>query len=106
MNLVFWKEGHELLVDLGYLLDHENASETRHTYNHNTVYINDKDQISSNRNGSFSTFYNNSKIKIMQAGSNAYKEFDVYNRTIIQIEHENNNSYFVDIFRVQIIITY
>ena len=101
LNLVFWKEGHELLVDLGYLLDHENASETRHTYNHNTVYVNDKDQITYNRNGSFSTFYNSSKIKIMQAGSNAYKECDVYNRTIIQIEHEkNNNSYFVDIFRV------
>ena len=100
LNLVFWKEGHELLLDLGYLLDHENASETRHTYNHNTVYVNDKDQISNNRNGSFSTFYNTTKIKIMQAGSNAYKECDVYNRTIIQIEHENNNSYFVDIFRV------
>ena len=100
LNLVFWKEGHELLVDLGYLLDHKNASETRHTYNHNTVYVNEKDQISHNRNGSFSTFYNSSKIKIMQAGSNAYKECDVYNRTIIQIEHENNNSYFVDIFRV------
>jgi len=100
LNLIFWKEGHELLLDLGYLLDHANASQTRHTYNHNTVYVNDKDQISHNRNGSFSTFYNSSKIKIMQAASNAYKECDVYNRTIIQIEHENNNSYFVDIFRV------
>ena len=100
LNLVFWKEGHELLLDLGYLLDHVNASEIKHTYNHNTVYVNEKDQILYNRNGSFSTFFNSSKIKIMQAASNAYTECDVYNRTIIQIEHENNNSYFVDIFRV------
>ena len=100
LNLVFWKEGHELLVDLGYLWDHVNASETRHTYRHNTVYVNDKNQITNGRNGSFSTFFNSSKIKIMQASSNAYKECDVYNRTIIQIEHENNNSYFIDIFRV------
>ena len=100
LNLFFWKEGHELLLDLGYLLDHENASETRHTYSHNTVYVNEKNQISVNRSGSFSTFFNSSKIKIMQAGSNAYKECDVYNRTIIQIEHEDNSSYFVDIFRV------
>ena len=100
LNLVFWKEGHELLLDLGYLLDHVNASEIKHTYNHNTVYVNEKDQILYNRNGSFSTFFNSSKIKIMQAASNAYMECDVYNRTIIQIEHENNNSYFVDIFRV------
>ena len=28
----------------------------------------------------------------MQASSNAYKECDIYNRTIIQIEHENNDS--------------
>ena len=101
LNLIFWKEGHELLLDLGYLWDHVNASETRHTYRHNTVYVNDKNQISTGRNGSFSTFYNSSKIKLMQAASNAYKECDVYNRTIIQIEHENNDSsYFVDIFRV------
>ena len=100
LNLVFWKEGHELLVDLGYLWDHVNASETRHTYRHNTVYVNDKNQITNGRNGSFSTFFNSSKIKIMQASSNAYKECDVYNRTIIQIEHGNNNSYFIDIFRV------
>ena len=100
LNLVFWKEGHELLVDLGYLLDHEFLSETKHTYNHNTVYVNNKEQISTGRNGSFSTFFNSSKIKVMQAGSNAYKECDVYNRTIIQIEHMDNSSYFVDIFRV------
>ena len=100
LNIVFWKEGHELLIDLGYLWDHVNSSKIKHTYNHHTVYVNDDDQITKNRNGSFSTFFNSSKFKIMQAASNAYIDCDIYNRTIIQIEHIDNSSYFIDIFRV------
>ena len=99
LNLYFWKDGHELLIDLGYLLGHKYYGNTTRTYVHNTVYVNDQDQTTP-YSGSFSTFFNSSKIKIMQASSNAYKECDIYNRTIIQIEHSDNSNYFVDIFRV------
>lgn len=101
LNLVFWKEGYELLSDLGYLWDHKDRREIYHTYSHNTVVVNEKDQIERNTTyGSFSIFFNSSKVKVMQAASNAYDECDVYNRTIIQIEHKDKSSYFVDIFRV------
>lgn len=50
----------------------------------------------------FQFFFNSSKVKVMQAASNAYRECDIYNRTIIQIEHNDKSSYFVDIFKVHV----
>ena len=101
LNLVYWKDGHELLNDLGYLWDHVDIGETRKTCVHNTVVVDGANQITDGRNGSFHTFATSDNyFKAMQASSNAYKQANVYHRTVAQIEHESK-SYLVDIFRVE-----
>ncbi|KAH0785989.1 Heparinase II/III-like protein [Histomonas meleagridis] len=100
LNIIYWKDGHELLNDLGYLWDHVNKSQTVQTFAHNTVVIDGNNQITKERNGSFHIFSYGDNVKIMQASSNAYKEANIYQRTVTQIEHENK-SYLVDIFRVE-----
>ena len=99
LNIVYKKDGRELLNDLGYLWDHANHSLTVNTNIHNTVFIDHQNQLTNNRNGSFHLFISHGNVKAMQASSNAYKVADVYNRTIVQIEHKSGKSYLVDIFR-------
>ena len=100
LNLVYFKDGRELLHDLGYLWDHVDIGETRKTCVHNTVLIDGSEQLTTGRNGSFHTFVSGDGVKIMQASSNAYKQASVYHRTVVQIEH-GQESYLVDIFRVK-----
>lgn len=99
LNIVYKKDGRELLNDLGYLWDHANHSLTTTTNIHNTVFVDHLNQITTNRNGSFHLFNVHDKVKVMQASSNAYKVSNIYNRTIVQIEHKSGKSYLVDIFR-------
>ena len=100
LNLVYWKDGHELLHDLGYLWDHVDIGETRKTCVHNTVVIDGEEQIEEGRNGSFHEFAIGESLKVMQASSKAYEQANVYHRTVAQVEHDDQ-SYLVDIFRVE-----
>ena len=101
LNLVYWKDGRELLNDLGYLHDHPDKGETVKTSAHNTVLIDSTDQTSTGRGGSFHAFaVRNGSCKVMQASSRAYRQANVFHRTVAQIEH-GSHSYLVDIFRVQ-----
>lgn len=100
LNLVYWKDGHELLHDLGYLWDHVDIEKTRKTCVHNTVVIDGEDQIEEGRKGSFHEFAIGESLKVMQASSKAYEQAKVYHRTVAQVEHDDQ-SYLVDIFRVE-----
>ena len=44
LDLYYWKDGHELLSDLGYLWDHPDSEETRKTLAHNTVLMDGANQ--------------------------------------------------------------
>ena len=100
LNLVYSKDGRELLNDLGYLWDHVNASYLSNTNAHHTVLIDGERQIGSGRNGSVHLFSTHGNVKVMQASSNAYKKASIYNRTVIQITHNSSKkNYIVDIFR-------
>ncbi|KAH0785007.1 Heparinase II/III-like protein [Histomonas meleagridis] len=100
LNLVYWKDGYELLSDLGYMADHVNGSKLHDTYVHNTVLIDSNNQILDGRGGSISLYVTLPNVKVIQASSKAYSQCDIYNRTVVQIEH-NESSYLVDIFRVK-----
>ncbi|KAH0787383.1 Heparinase II/III-like protein [Histomonas meleagridis] len=100
LNIVYWKDGYELLSDLGYLVDHVNGSKLYDTYVHNTVLIDSNNQIQEGRGGNISLYVTIPNVKVIQASSKAYTQCDIYNRTVIQIEN-NNSSYLVDIFRVK-----
>jgi len=120
LNLWYWKQGHELLTDLGYLWDHPKSGMTRRTFAHNLVMIDDREQETTNRGGEFHLFHADaqSPVKVMEASSQAYPQAKLYRRTAALIDHgavwssarqgasatfrrPSGNSYVVDIFRVQ-----
>ena len=52
LNLYYWKDGRELLSDLGYLWDHPDKYQTYRTFAHNLVLLDGKDQQRRARGGS------------------------------------------------------
>lgn len=100
LNVVYTKYGNELLLDLGYLLDHPNKSKTMATVAHNTVLIDGEDQQIAKRGGQFHLFDSSfNDTRVMQASSKPYENCTIYHRTLVQIEHEKSRNYIVDIFR-------
>ncbi len=100
LDLVLWQED-ELLSDLGYLWDHQDKHQTYRTFAHNLVVIDDKDQTTTDRGGSFDLFETVGGVKAMRASSKAYPEAKAYERTLLQIEHNDGSFYWLDLFRAQ-----
>ncbi|MEX2568968.1 MAG: hypothetical protein WD431_23705, partial [Cyclobacteriaceae bacterium] len=101
LNLYYWKKGEELLSDLGYLWDHPLKPNNIRALAHNTVLVNEKNQISKGRGGEVLHFKTFEKVKVMEMASSAYKETSVYKRTSVLIDHGNGQNYVVDFFRVE-----
>lgn len=101
LNLTYWKNGHELLSDLGYLWDHPRKSQTARTLAHNTVLIDEKDQQTKDRGGEVAFFQTSPHVKVMEASSRAYAKAGLYRRTAALIEHGHGRNYVVDFFRVE-----
>lgn len=99
LNLYLWRDGRELLTDLGYLWDHPDKNQTARTFAHNLVMIDGRDQQTTGRGGSFEIFAATSRIKVMEASSNAYGPKSLYRRTSALVDHGPAGSYVVDIFR-------
>lgn len=100
LNLYYWKDGHELLSDLGYLWDHPDKYQTYRTFAHNLVVVDGRDQQRKGRGGDFHLFSVTPHVKAMEALSAAYGPGAVYRRTCVQIDHGEKGSYLVDVFRV------
>ncbi len=101
LNLYYWKDGHELLTDLGYLWDHPMAGMTRRTFSHNTGMVDLTSQKTKGRGGVFQLFHTGERVKVMEAASTAYDKADIYRRSVVQIDHAPENSYIVDLFRLR-----
>lgn len=102
LNIIYSKYGEEMLLDLGYLVDHPNSSFTEATVAHQTCLIDGVDQKLNGRGGQFHLFdATNEDTKVMQASSRPYNSATVYQRTLIQMKHDTNDTkdYIVDIFR-------
>ena len=99
LNLYYWKDGHELLSDLGYLWDHQDKYQTYRTWAHNLVMIDGKDQTARGRLGMFHLFSVTPTVKAMEASSDGYGADSLYRRTVVQIDHGLSGAYLVDIFR-------
>ena len=99
LNLYYWKDGHELLSDLGYLWDHQDKYQTARTAAHNLVMIDGKDQTARGRKGSVELFSVTPTVKMMEASSDAYGPDTAYRRTVVQIDHGPAGSYLLDVFR-------
>lgn len=100
LNLTYWKNGHEVLSDLGYLWDHPQKQQTSRTLAHNTVLIDGKDQLTKERGGEVRFFRSTEHVKVMEASSQAYAGATLYRRTSAIIDHGQGRNYVVDCFRV------
>lgn len=101
LNLYYWRKGHELLTDLGYLWDHPDKHNTKRTFAHNTVMVDGRNQATKGRGGRFTLFAAEGPLKVMEAESHAYPQANLYRRTVAQVEHAAGRHYLLDIFRVQ-----
>lgn len=101
LNLYYWKQGRELLTDLGYLWDHPDRRYLYRTVAHNLVVIDQKEQRSKERGGEVHFFAASPRVKAMRASSQAYEDAGVYERTAVLIDHGDAGSYAFDCFRVQ-----
>lgn len=100
LDLYYWKDGKELLSDLGYLWDHPDKPKTSRTFAHNLVLIDRREQITQGRGGRFDLFSVLPRLKVMEAVSDAYGKDRIYRRTCAVIDHGTAGSYVVDLFRV------
>jgi len=101
LNLYYWKNNAELLTDLGYLWDHPDKHMNVRTLAHNTVLIDQKDQVTSARGGDVKYFLVTPQIRAMRASSKAYPDASIYERTSMLIDHGSGHNYTVDAFWVQ-----
>ena len=63
LSLYYWKDGHELLSDLGYLWDHPDKYQTYRTLAHNLVLIDGRDQQRKDRGRQLSPFLGNASCQ-------------------------------------------
>jgi hypothetical protein len=101
LDLYYWKDGRELLSDLGYLWDHPDSGMTRRTFSHNTALVEWAGQKTRDRGGSLHLFTATPRVKAVEASSAAYDKAEVYRRTCVQVDHGAAGAYVLDIFRVQ-----
>lgn len=101
LNLTYWKNGRELLSDLGYLWDHPRKHQASRTVAHHTVVLDEKDQVTKERGGDVAFFRTSEHVKVMEASSRAYPQAKEYRRTSALIDHGAGRSYVVDFFRVE-----
>lgn len=101
LNLYYWKQGREVLSDLGYLWDHPMRHMTVRTVAHNTVVIDEKDQLGAQRGGDVLFFHVSPHVKAAEAQSRAYSQATLYRRTSAIIDHRGGRNYVVDFFRVE-----
>ena len=101
LNLYYWKEGRELLTDLGYLWDMEDLRYgVNRTLAHNLVVVDGEEQASRGRRATFHLFSAFPRAKVMEASSNVYPGASDYRRTIATVG-SGQDEYIVDIFRVR-----
>ena len=100
LNLYYWKDGHELLSDLGYLWDHPDSTQTRRSFAHHLVMVDGRDQRPKGRGGRYELFAATPHVKTMEATSAAYPQATEYRRTCVLVDHGPAGSYAIDLFRV------
>jgi hypothetical protein len=74
---------------------------TMRTVAHNTVVVDEKDQLAKDRGGEVLFFRTSEHVKVMEAESRAYAQARVYRRTSAVIDHGVGRNYVVDFFRVE-----
>lgn len=98
LNLYYWKNGEELLSDLGYLWDHPDGRMTLRTFAHNVLLVDKAAQATDTRGGDIRFFLDRPNVRAMSASSTAYPNTTLYERTSALVDHGGGNNYAVDVF--------
>ena len=101
LNLYYWKQGREMLSDLGYLWDHPKKKQLMRSVAHNLVVIDEQNQKTRGRGGMVHFFADGPHVRAMQASSEAYPDASLYRRTSGVVEQARGVSYAFDFFEVQ-----
>jgi hypothetical protein len=76
------------------------AMMTRRTLAHNLVVVDEQDQRTKERGGTFRFFKLGQRVQAAEAESRTYEQCRLYRRTVAVVEHDKHRHYLVDIFRV------
>jgi len=101
LNIYYWKNGYEILSDPGYLWDHPLKIQNMRTVAHNTVVVDEKNQINRDRGGEVLYFNTSENVRFVEMESAAYPEAAIYRRASAIIDHGNGQNYIIDFFRVK-----
>ena len=102
LNLYYWHDQQEWLTDLGYLWDMEDVNpKVKRTLAHNLVLVDEAEQRSKGRQGTFHLFHADpAGVQVMEASSDVYDAATTYRRTVAVLG-EGEQEIVVDIFRVE-----
>lgn len=104
LGIDIYGHGRKLAPDLGYP-DFMNAfvsgiyTWSKNTISHNTVQVDRQRQLG-NVQGEVLQFHPGKKVQVIDvAAEGTYPQTSVYRRTLLQIDINDDNSYFIDLFR-------
>lgn len=106
LNIELFGQNRRLSPDLGYpdamnTLVPGISSWTKNTVSHNCVVVDDRRQ-EGNLAGRVLRFHNSPKVHVVDIdAAGSYKKADVYRRTLVLVETDEDNAYLVDVFRVR-----
>ena len=101
LNLALYSNGKEIFSDLGYIGDDPGDAWLRQTVAHNTVVVDEEDQIRLRPAGICHNIALTAQIKMLQVGQMAYLTTPgTYQRQIILVALDPEEPYLLDIFRV------
>lgn len=106
LNLELFGQGRRLTPDLGYPDQTDNFhsgifSWTQHTVSHNCVVV-DRSPQDLKDVGRVLRIHDSPTVHVVDIeASRTYSQADVYRRTLLQVDTDEEGSYFVDVFRVR-----
>ena len=106
LNLGIEAYGINMAPDLGYPEatggDPNRQQWVANTISHNTVVVNEKMQSGLATNGTPMHFDDAGRVKLMDVdAARVYDETDIYRRTVVMVEYDDEVSYGLDFFRVK-----
>ena len=106
LNLGIDAYGIDIAPELGYPTRGDGSDEQRNygfsTISHNTVQVDDTKQLNSSTSGTPLHFDDAGRVKVIDVdAADAYRNTDIYRRTVVMVEASDEVSYGVDFFRVK-----
>lgn len=100
LGIIYVSNGKEMAADRGYIWDDPRNAWTGSTLAHNIVTVDGQNQARVNKPSALELFGYGAGIEIVQASASPYEQCDSYRRTCVLVQVPGDQTYAVDIFRV------